>query len=562
MSDTSIYSVPAVARPQPYSRKNPPLEGKIRYTRDKKGIFMKRYVFLIEFIMITTVVFASGEYEDSYDYDQYDYELQTEISTPAPETTKEAQDDQAAWGQQPVVAVMPFEVRNNVVTAVDAENFTNYFSGELASRRILRMSSRADIDAAIKKEFVHQQSDWSDPNKTAKVGKVLNADWLVIGVVSTAGRRIMLNISLFEMNTREQLPGVTSLAEDVDDAYDKIYDMADAFAERISGTATAATERAAEAEVARQRFEMSVNGNSITITKYKGPGGPVTIPKSVNGRNVTSIGHRAFYECTSLSSVTIPDSVTSIGKSAFDSCSNLASVTIPSSVIDIGEKAFYYCESLVSVTIPPGVTTISERAFSECSSLTSVTIPSSVTDIGDYVFFQCYSLRTISVSTLNQYYEDRDGVVFSKYGESLYIYPAGNTRTAYTIPDNVTDIGKAAFAGCYRLASVKIPSTVTDIGNEAFAFCSNLTSVTIPNSVTSIGYTTFGYCDKLISVTIPNSVTSIGESAFRCCSSLPSVTIPPSVTSMGIGAFAYCDELNQATRRDIERRFGSEAFRQ
>jgi TolB-like protein len=115
----------------------------------------------------------------------------------------------SAWSQQVVVAVMPFEVRDGVLTAVDAENFTNYFSNELASKQILRMSSRAEIDAAIRKEFAHQQSDWSDANKTAEIGRVLNANWIVIGVVSRAGNRIMLNISLFEMNTREQLHGAT-----------------------------------------------------------------------------------------------------------------------------------------------------------------------------------------------------------------------------------------------------------------------------------------------------------------------------------------------------------------
>ena len=87
-----------------------------------------------------------------------------------------------------------------------------------------------------------------------------------------------------------------------------------------------------------------------------------------NGRamNVVGIGDRAFSNCSSLTSITIPESVTSIGKYAFDSCSSLTSVTIPESVTSIGEDA-----------------------FSGCSSLTSVTIPNSVTSIGNYAFYGC-----------------------------------------------------------------------------------------------------------------------------------------------------------------------------
>jgi TolB-like protein len=147
----------------------------------------------------------------------------------------------AAWGQQVVVAVMPFEVRDRVVTDVDAENFTSYFSNELAGKRILRLSSRAAIDDAIKREFAQQQSDWSDAAKTAEVGRVLNADWIVIGVVSKAGSRIMLNISLFELNTREQLPGVTRLAGTIDDVYDAMNGIVDELATRISGTPARST---------------------------------------------------------------------------------------------------------------------------------------------------------------------------------------------------------------------------------------------------------------------------------------------------------------------------------
>ncbi len=121
------------------------------------------------------------------------------------------------------------------------------------------------------------------------------------------------------------------------------------------------------------------------------------IPRTIKGYPVTSIGKRAFSECSALTSVTIPDGVTSIGDEAFFGCDRLTSVTIPDSVTSIGREAFYGCSRLTSVTIPDSVTSIGWGAFYGCSRLKSVTIPDSVTSIGRRAFYGCSRLASVSM---------------------------------------------------------------------------------------------------------------------------------------------------------------------
>ncbi len=199
----------------------------------------------------------------------------------------------------------------------------------------------------------------------------------------------------------------------------------------------------------------------------------VTIPDSV-----TTIGIYAFYWCDSLTSVTIGNSVTTIGVSAFRGCNSLTSIILPDSVTSIGSRAFEGCDSLTSVTIGNSVTSIGEDAFYHCDSLTSITIPDSVTSIGNYAFAWCDSLTSITVDEDNKYFSSNSyGVLFNKDKTTLIQYPAGNTRTSYTIPDSVTTIGNSAFYDCDSLTSVTIPDSVTSIGDYAFRYCDSLADV-------------------------------------------------------------------------------------
>ena len=245
----------------------------------------------------------------------------------------------------------------------------------------------------------------------------------------------------------------------------------------------------------------------------------VVIPRSVRNYEVIAIGNKAFYDCSSLESITIPEGVTSIKDFAFYCCSSLKSITIPEGVTSIGKQVFYGCSSLTSITIPEGVTSIGIGVFGWCSSLTSITIPEGVTSIGSSAFWKCSSLTSI------------------------------------TIPEGVTSIGGWTFSECSSLTSITIPEGVTSIGEQAFYGCSSLKSITIPEGVTSIGEQAFDGCWSLTSITIPEGVTSIGKLAFANCSSLTSITIPEGVTSIGERAFKDCPKLVYVFLQQIDPQF-------
>ena len=115
------------------------------------------------------------------------------------------------------------------------------------------------------------------------------------------------------------------------------------------------------------------------------------------GNGITNIGTYAFYNCYSLSAITVPAGVTSLETYAFYNCYSLSAITVPAGVTRIGTYAFYNCYSLSAITVPAGVTNIGDRAFFNCYSLSAITVPAGVTRIGTYAFYNCYSLSAITV---------------------------------------------------------------------------------------------------------------------------------------------------------------------
>lgn len=213
----------------------------------------------------------------------------------------------------------------------------------------------------------------------------------------------------------------------------------------------------------------------------------ITIPSSVTHDGttyrVTSIGNRAFEDCTGLTSIVVEG-----GNTVYDSRSNCNAIIetstntliqgckttiIPNSVTSIEESAFSGCTGLASITIPNSVTSIGYFAFDGCTGLTSVTIPNSVTSIGYRAFSNCSGLMSIVVDG-NKVYDSRNNC-------NAIIETSTNTL----------------IQGC---KTTIIPNSVTSIGDDAFEGCTGLTSITIPNSVTSIGYGAFSGCTDLTQV--------------------------------------------------------------
>ena len=215
------------------------------------------------------------------------------------------------------------------------------------------------------------------------------------------------------------------------------------------------------------------------------------------------IGDYAFYNCSRLTSLTLPAGITSIGEGAFWHCSGLTSLNLPAGITEIGSFAFSGCSGLTSLTLPAGITSIGESTFWGCSGLTSLTLPAGITEIGSFAFSGCSGL------------------------------------TSLTLPAGITEIYGSAFKNCTGLTSLNLPAGITSIGGGAFYGCSRLKEVRFCINDNLDTYLTKGhpYIDvdcgikyyindkEITSIVIPSSVTSLGNYAFQKCSTLQSVYV-------------------------------------
>ena len=350
-------------------------------------------------------------------------------------------------------------------------------------------------------------------------------------------------------------------------------------------------------------FQYTVENEQVTITKYYGAAPDVTIPESIRGMPVVSIGIQAFESCLVMRSVSIPDSVVNIDLFAFNECYALKHVTLGRGLRTIHD-AFLRCDqiiyneyengyylgndenpylALVSVisrnaeafTIHPdtvvvcgsamngysslrelfvsdAVVSIGSFAFNYCSSLETLYIPESVESIGYMAFEHCDSLLNIVVSDKSPHFKSVDGILFSHDGTRLIKYTAGQNVSSYSIPNGVLIIEDYAFENAKQLTEVVLSDSVEEIGHSAFIHCENLRNIQLGNSLKRIGGQAFGFCSSLTAITIPDSVEELSYSVFSYCDNLESAVIGCGVIQLDEEIFKYCDALSEVTFRDSD----------
>lgn len=275
----------------------------------------------------------------------------------------------------------------------------------------------------------------------------------------------------------------------------------------------------------------------------------LVIPSKIRTYDVTTIGDNAFYNCSEITSVTIPNTVTSIGSSAFYECPNLRSVNIPNSVTSIGESAFYNCESLQVLDIPEGV--VSTDWYIRVSALDNASaVRRKINDDNLNV------LNYLKVSgTINGY----DFMIMRQKTPNLRFLDltdadvVANDFEYYTgchSEDNV--LGDYAFYLKDNIRIVKLPKNLTRIGNYAFGFSDisdgNLEQVIFPDSLTSIGEGAFCRQGKqLRNIVLPRKLKTIGKYCFQNCWNLQSVVFPERIEVIEEKAFDACYSLGSVT---------------
>ena len=233
-------------------------------------------------------------------------------------------------------------------------------------------------------------------------------------------------------------------------------------------------------ELSKMDYDYSyeiLNDGTLRLYQYEGTDTNIVVPDTIDRRKVTVLGNSTFQYCTQ--------------------ASDIESVTLPDSLTTIEKNAFYNCEKLKSVTIPPNVSSIGLAAFVEGLSESSLT--------------------EIKVDPENPYFSEKDGVVFSKDGTKLIVFPSGRSGD-YQIPDGTVSVGDYAFYYCVNVSSITVPGSVRSLGEGAFGNCSSLTKAVLNEGLEEIGEYAFQSSSGIRDIIIPASVKSVGKNGLRLSS--------------------------------------------
>lgn len=274
----------------------------------------------------------------------------------------------------------------------------------------------------------------------------------------------------------------------------------------------------------------------------------------VNVKNGTvGIANYAFYKCTALTSISMPNTVKYVGRAAFYKCTELTSVTLPNTLEVIEEYTFYHCDSLKLFSLPPMLRSIGRSAFYKCATSyptnndgslvpddgdETLVIPGSVSSIGDYAFYGC-------------------GQQVALPGQD----PVTNGIDVLEIGSSVESIGKYAFYGFVSLKKVVMSDAVRTIGEKAFYKCTSLEQVSFGNGLQTIGTKAFYKCQALVGISLPDSLLVIGDYAFYKCEALSFADLGDGVSEIGGFAFYGCSEMKNLTLPESLITVGRQAFR-
>ena len=254
---------------------------------------------------------------------------------------------------------------------------------------------------------------------------------------------------------------------------------------------------------------------------------PETVTNSETGKTytVTTIGYKAFYMCSQLTSVTLPGTIRVIGDSAFQTnwgTSSITSMNLPEGLEEIGANALYYIP--VDFKLPSTLKRIGNSAFAQ-SGITEVHFGDAIEAVDNRAFNFCKKLVKAELTKETQ------------NCEGLYLYC--DNLAEVTIEDGVTYIPENCFFDCFALTSVVLPDSVTEIGKSAFYGC-DFSSLDFLNTgyVTTLGDFCFAGNDNLHDIVIPDSVTYVGANQFYWCKYVAHITFGANVAYVGNGVMS------------------------